>query len=325
MPPVISDPLDPQSAYIACGGSKSESYIWHLINKKDSVFYDHLNYDFSGGNSNRNVSSIAFSPLEPSRWFVLTNDGEFFDSLGVDGRWQKLDTVAPGSHYFYGSVILPSVLDVHKLWIAGSGYSNPAVFVSSDDGKTFSPIDSGLPHTLVYSMAATEDEQFLFAATDVGPYVYSKEAGRWFDMSLGNAPDMVYWSVEYIPSLKVVRFGTYGRGIWDFSIDQIKNAVPTDSSCPPIPNFNLSAKPPLFASSTDISFELPSAGIIAVRIYDISGRLVRTIVNSSLDSGWHHYRWNGTSDNGSPLPSGFYTCIASGMGKADFTKIDLVH
>ena len=97
----------------------------------------------------------------------MTNDGRFFDSLGVDGKWEKLDTVAPGSHYFYGSVILPSAIDLHTLWIAGSGYSNPGVFVSADDGKTFSRIDSGLPHTLIYGMVASEDEQFLFAATQL--------------------------------------------------------------------------------------------------------------------------------------------------------------
>jgi hypothetical protein len=125
---------------------------------------------------------------------------------------------APASHYFYGSVILPSVKNKNTLWIAGSGYSNPGVFVSNDYGVSFSPIDSGLPHTMIYSLAATDDEKFLFAATDVGPYVYSVDAGIWYDMSLGHAPDMVYWSVDYIPALKTVRFGTYGRGIWDFVI-----------------------------------------------------------------------------------------------------------
>jgi len=30
------------------------------------------------------------------------------------------------------------------------------------------------------------------------------------------APDQVYWSVEYISDTHTVRFGTYGRGIWDF-------------------------------------------------------------------------------------------------------------
>ncbi len=100
--------------------------------------------------------------------------------------------------------------------------------------------------------------------------------------------------------------------------------IQVDSSCPPIPYFNLSAIPPLFTSNTDISVQMPSAGVIAIRIFDITGHLDRTIENGSLAAGIHHFTWNGTSDNGSLLPSGFYSCIASGMGKADFVKIDLV-
>ena len=97
-----------------------------------------------------------------------------------------------------------------------------------------------------------------------------------------------------------------------------------DSTCPIVPNFNLSAKPPLFSVTTDISLELPSSGVISLRIYDFDGRLVRTIASGSLDSGWHHFSWNGTSDSGMLLPSGIYTCIASGLGRSDYAKIDFV-
>ena len=31
--------------------------------------------------------------------------------------------------------------------------------------------------------------------------------------------DQTYWSVDYIPEINTARFGTYGRGIWDFVID----------------------------------------------------------------------------------------------------------
>ena len=34
-----------------------------------------------------------------------------------------------------------------------------------------------------------------------------------------SAPDQVYWTVEYIEELNTVRFGTYGRGIWDFVME----------------------------------------------------------------------------------------------------------
>jgi hypothetical protein len=108
------------------------------------------------------------------------------------------------------------------------------------------------------------------------------------------------------------------------SFAQSKVTASSDSTCPPIPYFHLSAKPPLFSVSTDISFELPSAGIINVQIFNYLGKLVRTIAHESLDSGWHHYTWDGKSDNHTLLASGYYTCIASGFGKSDFAKIDLI-
>jgi hypothetical protein len=41
---------------------------------------------------------------------------------------------------------------------------------------------------------------------------------QWFDLSGGIAPDQTYWSVEFVKSLNKVRFGTYGRGIWDLNL-----------------------------------------------------------------------------------------------------------
>ena len=59
----------------------------------------------------------------------------------------------------------------------------------------------------------------IFAATEVGPYCFSFEDGNWEDMSNDAAPEQVYWSVEYIHEIKSVRFGRYGRGIWDYTSD----------------------------------------------------------------------------------------------------------
>ena len=76
-----------------------------------------------------------------------------------------------------------------------------------------------MPNTLVFELAGTPDDAYFFAATEVGPYVYIAEEGTWQDLAGISAPDQTYWSVEYIPELNTARFGTYGRGIWDFIMD----------------------------------------------------------------------------------------------------------
>jgi hypothetical protein len=45
------------------------------------------------------------------------------------------------------------------------------------------------------------------------------------------APITLYWSVEAVPGLPLMRFGTYGRGIWDYSIEDPQPVGPGVSYC----------------------------------------------------------------------------------------------
>ena len=105
--------------------------------------------------------------------------------------------------------------------IGGSGYSNPPVYISYNHGNNFEPLNNGLPNTLVYEITGTPDDSYFFAATEVGPYIYINNEGTWKNLADIYAPDQTYWSVEYIPELNTARFGTYGRGIWDFIINTV--------------------------------------------------------------------------------------------------------
>ena len=81
-------------------------------------------------------------------------------------------------------------------------------------------MSQGMPNTLVYDLASTNQESFIFAATAVGAFAFSMEDGSWEDILGVEGPDQTYWTVEFISDINTVRFGTYGRGIWDFIIDE---------------------------------------------------------------------------------------------------------
>jgi hypothetical protein len=170
------------------------------------------------------ISAMACSPINPNFRYVLTERGVFYKSTDGGKNWSRTAGFnGPQGHYFYGSSIVASAKNLGTLYIGGSGYSNSPAYVSTDHGTTFKEIKSGLPNTLIYQLAATPDEKMLFAATEVGPYVYVKADNKWYDMTGGSAPDQTYWSVDYIPSAKIVRFATYGRGVWDFRISTACN------------------------------------------------------------------------------------------------------
>jgi hypothetical protein len=62
-----------------------------------------------------------------------------------------------------------------------------------------------------------------------------------------------------------------------------------------------------FNPVTKIAFDVPSGGaIVALRIYDVSGRLVRTLVDGYKPAGTRSVSWYGRDDQGRPVASGIY-------------------
>ena len=61
-----------------------------------------------------------------------------------------------------------------------------------------------------------------------------------------------------------------------------------------------------FNPSTTVEFSVPKAGPATVRVFDIQGRMVATLVNRSLSPGVYRARWNGKSDEGRDAASGVY-------------------
>ncbi len=99
-------------------------------------------------------------------------------------------------------------------------------------------------------------------------------------------------------SLREVRDG----GVLDFG-DEIE--VTVTSSLPTA--FALHDNyPNPFNPITNIKFDLPKAGHVSLRIYDLSGRLVRSLVDENLARASHTYQWDGADNSGRRAASGVY-------------------
>ena len=213
--PLIEDPYNPNQAYLAGGGLSGGNHLFHLTAGNGSITYEEEPYNF-----NSTVSAMGYSSIDPSNRYVLTYYGSFYHSSDDGNNWQLSSAFdGPDAHYFYGSTIWSSQSTLGMVIVGGSGYSNPPVYISYDHGASFAPLNEGLPNTLVFELAGTPDDAYFFAATEVGPYVYIVEDETWTDLAGISAPDQTYWSLEFIPELNTARFGTYGRGIWDFIMD----------------------------------------------------------------------------------------------------------
>ncbi len=63
-----------------------------------------------------------------------------------------------------------------------------------------------------------------------------------------------------------------------------------------------------FNPATTIRFELPEDGRVVLRVYNVSGRQVRTLVERPYEAGYHSVVWDGRDDEGRQVASGVYFC-----------------
>ena len=215
LPPLMADPEDENVVYIAGGGINGGNHIIKLTKIGNTISPEEIAFPF-----NDTVTAMAYSPIDSSHWYVLTYNGTFYHSTDYGSSWQMYGFNGPDSHYFYGSTIHPSNQTLGKVVIGGSGYSNYPVFISYNHGQSFQNFSQGLPNTMVFEIDGTLSDQVLFAATELGPYAYVDGEDEWINIMGLTAPDQTYWSLEYVPEINTARFGTYGRGIWDFIIDE---------------------------------------------------------------------------------------------------------
>jgi len=83
----------------------------------------------------------------------------------------------------------------------------------------------------------------------------------------------------------------------------------------------LGIRPNPFTGSTEVHFSLAAPQAVTVRIFDASGRLVRTLLEGIQPAGEHHLVWDGRTGEGVGASSGVYLCTFHAGGVARAQKV----
>ena len=79
-----------------------------------------------------------------------------------------------------------------------------------------------------------------------------------------------------------------------------------------------------FHEATAIRYELPREAPVAVRVYDVAGRLVATLLDGLAPAGRHETVWRGVDAGGEPVASGIYFCRMETDSFRDEKKLLLI-
>jgi len=69
------------------------------------------------------------------------------------------------------------------------------------------------------------------------------------------------------------------------------------------------AYPNPFKGTTEIAFSVPVASTVSLKVYDVNGRLVRSLVDGSVAAGSHRVVWDGRTGAGSQTAPGVYLAV----------------
>jgi len=96
------------------------------------------------------------------------------------------------------------------------------------------------------------------------------------------------------------------------------------SDVPVAQKFTVSNYPNPFNPSTKIAFTMPQRGHLTLKIYNVRGELVRTLIDEVREAGADHIMWDGSSNQGSQVSSGVYFYEARTGGEVKVEKMALV-
>jgi hypothetical protein len=112
--------------------------------------------------------------------------------------------------------------------------------------------------------------------------------------------------------------GTYGVSV------NLSNGPTPVGKTPPAAVALLPAYPSPFNATTAMEFALPAASRVQMRVYDVRGALVRSLVDESRGAGVHRVTWNGRDDRGARAASGVYYVHFAAAEKTFQQKVVLV-
>ena len=183
-------------------------------------------------------------------------------------------------------------------YITFSGFGTGHVFKTTNSGSTWADISTDLPD--VPTNAVVVDPlipDHVYVGNDLGVFFSPDGGNSWEPWQDGLMEAVMIFDLKISPTNRKLRAATHGNGVFDRNLVEdvvsVNESIPTLSDATIFPN-------PLGGMGT-LKFELSDQTDLDIRIFDLSGKEMKTIFKGHRTKGEHNIEIN---TNG--LSSGFY-------------------
>ena len=289
---------------ISYGGDTNSQDIEILAYAADTNLFSNLTVDYNSPSTTGSLDLIPEANANGSSIIYLTvKDNGGVENGGIDSVKVSFNVEvlgindAPNSFTAQGEYLL-NIIDG-----SGSFLTTEYLFITPENEQDslrfmWNPSIDVDGDNIQYRMLGYEDLEFLTMNTWVNDIFTT-----WAIKDLAAQTDTVNvsegsWSVIATDgqSFKTANTGSIG----DLKIDA--RALVPDV-------FDLRQNyPNPFTSSTTIEYDVPETQQIVLRIFNIRGQLVKTLVEEEQSAGYKSVTWDGTNNNGDSVSAGIYFC-----------------
>jgi hypothetical protein len=124
---------------------------------------------------------------------------------------------------------------------------------------------------------------------DAGAYTYSPQVNDLVD----------------VVGIGMYAYGKYILQPRDDSDISVPQSGIDDEAAGPV-RLSLALAPNPLTSGTSIKLAIPVSGVASLKVYNVQGRLVRTIMDGRFEAGEYNVDWNGANSAGRRVASGIY-------------------
>lgn len=301
------DPKDHNTLYAAYGDvykSTDQGDHWNKISTfnnilKNDSFPDHPEADtvfalylLSVAPSNSNVMyTMAAISYHPDHLFKTTDGGK---------NWEDMTGTLPIPilyQYWTWNYLTVKYDDPNTLWIVGMRFlTKPDKFYvlqSSDGGKSWKDISTSFPKGIPINWLVQNKLQSplqLFAATDVGVFVYQKGVG-WSPYNNG-LPHVVVdqLKIRYDTLGKAKLYAaTFGRGLWEVNLPESSTGIHRNAE-----NNTVSLRIYPNPAKDNTTFEINNlkSGSVKIEVINLAGKRIDAVYEKVLQTGTFRFKYN---------------------------------
>ncbi len=310
------------------GLSGSGAWVAPIIAHPDSVeiFYTARNNVFKTTNMGASwfqissafsgsVSNMAISKTNPN-YIYATYGSVVYRSTDGGYTFTNANTGLPSKTITSISVHPDSNL---VCLVSMSGFGGNKIYKTSNGGASWFSLSYALPDSPANDAMfyyPGHNTNVVLCATDIGVFMTTNNGTNWTELATG-LPNTVAMHLDYNQASGKLRIGTHGRGTWELNGALI--GITNYNTTVPDKFFLGQNYPNPFNPSTLIKFGIRESGFVTLKIYDMLGREVTTLVNSDLKSGTYEATFRADK-----LTSGIYFYRLSTKNYSETKKLSVI-